>query len=211
MIDISLHGLYVITDSQLIPAPRFLDIVEQAIEGGANVVQYRDKHQTKTQCLKQASALQSLCQQYHVPLIINDDIALAKQVDAAGVHLGKEDADLISAREQLGSDVWIGISCYNQVETALQAVSNGADYVAFGSFFPSTTKPQAILADIQVLQQARRQLPMTPIIAIGGITPQNGDQLIEAGADCLAIIQGVFGQEDVRAAAQRYAQLFVHS
>lgn len=204
----TLQGLYVITDSSLIPSERFLETVEQAILGGARVIQYRDKSDNHCLRVTQAKALCELCHHYRLPLIINDDIALMQRVSADGVHLGKEDANIAYARSLLGDQVIIGVSCYNQLSLAIQAVENGASYVAFGRFFPSSTKPHAVHASLDLLRQARHSLPHCPIVAIGGITPHNGAQLIAAGADSLAVIHGIFGQSEVTQAARQYAQLF---
>ncbi len=203
----TLHGLYAITDNYLIGATEFVETVEQAILGGAQVIQYRDKSDNQTQRFEQAQALCQLCQRYQVPFIVNDDIELARQIHADGVHLGKEDIDLVTARAILGESAIIGVSCYNQFALAQRAVTFGASYVAFGRFFPSQIKPNAVGAHPDLLRQARHAFTC-PLVAIGGITPDNGAELIAAGADCLAVIQGVFGQPDVKAAAQRYAQLF---
>jgi len=200
-----MQGLYVITDSNLIPDARFIQSVEQAIIGGAKIIQYRNKR--PEQYIEQAIAIKNLCQQYQIPLIINDDIQLAKQIGADGVHLGKDDSKLAIARNVLGNKAIIGISCYNEISLAKQAISGGATYVAFGRFFNSLTKPHATPCDINVLRQARKNFTC-PIVAIGGINPNNGSTLITAGADCLAVINGVFGQPDITAAAQKYAQLF---
>ncbi|MEK7992131.1 MAG: thiamine phosphate synthase, partial [Thiotrichaceae bacterium] len=204
-----IQGLYVITDSQLIDEAHFLQTVEAALCGGAKVVQYRDKTDNQSKRVAQATGLKKICQQYAVPLIINDDIDLAQQVHADGVHLGKYDSSLLQARKQLGQQAIIGISCYNQLALAQQAVANGADYVAFGRFFNSVTKPEAIPASIDVLVQARQQLSC-PIVAIGGITPENGLALLQAGANSLAVINGVFAESTlttVQMAANRYFQL----
>jgi thiamine-phosphate pyrophosphorylase len=139
--------------------------------------------------------------------IINDDVTLAKETQADGVHLGREDAAIAQARKQLGSRAIIGVSCYNELARAEQAAAQGADYVAFGRFFPSRTKPQAVPASLDLLREAKKKLHI-PVVAIGGITPENGASLIAAGANALAVIEGVFGQADVRAAAERYASLF---
>jgi thiamine-phosphate pyrophosphorylase len=203
----SLRGLYALTDSHLIPSERLVDTVEAAIIGGAKIIQYRDKTDDDRLRLKQAHALQQLCQQYKVALLINDDVELAHQVGADGVHLGKDDMSLSKARTMLGNDAIIGVSCYNQLPLAQQAVQAGATYVAFGSFFSSQIKPNAVRATLDLLRQARQSLKC-PMVAIGGITPANGIELVKAGADCLAVIQGLFGQTNVTAAAQRYAQLF---
>jgi thiamine-phosphate pyrophosphorylase len=205
----SLHGLYAITDSTIIPPTRFVETVEQAIIGGARIIQYRDKSENHFLRLKLVQDLRQLCRQYHIPLIINDNMALAQSIGADGIHLGKHDTNVATARAVLGKDIIIGSSCYNQLSLAQQAVANGATYVAFGSFFASTLKPEAVRASLDLLREAR-QILTCPIVAIGGITPDNGADLVVAGADCLAVIQGLFGQSDVTAAAQRYAQLWYH-
>jgi thiamine-phosphate pyrophosphorylase len=201
------RGLYAVTDGQLIPAGELTARVAQAIAGGAVVIQYREKHKPRDVRQQEAAALQALCRERGVPLIINDDIELAARVGAAGVHLGQEDASIALARERLGPQAFVGISCYNRFERAREAAAAGASYVAFGRFFPSATKPGAVQAETTLLGQARAQLDV-PIVAIGGITPENAAGLIAAGADLLAVIHGVFGQPDVEAAARRYAALF---
>lgn len=202
-----LRGLYAITDNNLIPNKRFIYAVEQAIVGGAKIIQYRDNNNDRELRKNQAKALYRLCKKYKIPLIINDDVKLAQRIGANGVHIGKNDAELSTARAMLGDDAIIGVSCYNQLSLAQQAVDAGATYVAFGSFFSSRTKPQAVSCSVDVLRQARQTLNC-PLVAIGGITPDNGAELIKAGADCLAVIHGLFGQADITAAAQRFAQLF---
>ena len=202
-----LTGLYAITDNNLIPKERFIDTIEQAIIGGVKIIQYRDKSDDKKLRLEQAHALNQLCHQYQIPLIINDDVELAQQVNAQGVHLGKDDVSLSTARAALGDEAIIGVSCYNQLPLAIKAIEVGATYIAYGRFFPSRIKPNAVHANIKLLRQTRQKLNC-PLVAIGGITPDNGNELIKAGADCLAVIHGLFGQPDVKIAAQRYAQLF---
>ncbi len=200
-------GLYAIADTQYLDDAHLLPAVGEAITGGARIIQYRDKsHDTLTR-LAQAKKISALCRQHGVLFIINDDVALAKESQADGVHLGREDAALTQAREQLGPQAIIGVSCYNDLARAEAAEKQGADYVAFGRFFPSRTKPQAVQASLVLLREAKRKLHI-PVVAIGGITPENGASLIAAGADALAVIEGVFGQADVRAAAERYARLF---
>lgn len=201
------NGLYAITDTQLIPAGQLTGCVAQAIAGGASVIQYRNKQTADPARHQEAAALATLCRQHHIPLIINDDAELAAAVGASGVHLGQSDAPVQQARQQLGPRAIIGVSCYNDLERAIAAVAAGADYVAFGRFFPSHSKPDAHQADTRVLNQARQQLDR-PIVAIGGITPDNGQALLAAGANLLAVIHGVFGQPDIRAAAAQYAELF---
>lgn len=202
-----IQGLYAITDSQLISSAHFGETVMQAIQGGTRILQYRDKSSDKTQRLQQAHALAAICQRYGVIFIVNDDIQLAAQVQADGVHLGRDDAQFDEARQLLGARAIIGVSCYNCLDLAARAVQQGANYLAFGSFFKSVTKPNAVPASLALLSQARRQFNL-PIVAIGGITPENGGALLQAGADALAVIQGVFGCDDVFRAAQAYDALF---
>jgi thiamine-phosphate pyrophosphorylase len=200
-------GLYAITDSTLIPPGQLLTCVAQAIAGGATVIQYRNKLAPDHERHREAAALATLCNRHTVPLLINDDADLAAAVGASGVHLGKTDAPIRQVRQRLGPEAIIGVSCYNDLGRAIAAAQAGADYVAFGRFFPSRSKPDAVQADVPLLSHARQQLEL-PIVAIGGITPGNGQSLLAAGANLLAAIHGVFGQPDIRAAAARYADLF---
>ena len=202
-----IRGLYAIADSAYLTPEHLVARVAAAIEGGAHVVQYRDKNSAPATRLSLALALASLCRDHAVPLIINDDVQLALDSGAAGVHLGQNDSDVITARRALGDAAIIGVSCYNEWERAPHALAEGADYIAFGRFFPSRTKPNAVPADPDLLRQVRAELTL-PIVAIGGITPKNGPALITAGAHALAVIEGLWGQPDVRAAAARYAALF---
>ncbi|MCP4128762.1 MAG: thiamine phosphate synthase [Gammaproteobacteria bacterium] len=202
-----LSGLYAITDSQMGVERDLPQLVEQALKGGAKIVQYRDKSSDHNQRLADASSLLDLCQRHSACFIINDDVELAAAVAADGVHLGRDDADIDSARRRLGDQAIIGVSCYNRLDLATAAQDAGVNYVAFGRFFPSSTKPQAVQAETELLIQAKQTLHI-PIVAIGGITPENGASLIDAGADMLAVIHGLFGQSDVRAAAEQFNQQF---
>jgi thiamine-phosphate pyrophosphorylase len=197
------RGLYAITDGS---RPDLLEVVTQALAGGARLLQYRDKSDDSMRRYGEAAALRQLCDAYNVPLIINDDIALAQAVAADGVHLGREDADLAAARTVLGPDAIIGVSCYDSLPEAKKAATAGASYVAFGAFFPSPTKPLAPRASIELLRQSAAL--DVPRVAIGGITPDNAGSLVEAGADYLAVISAVFGAADVRHAAQRFTDLY---
>jgi thiamine-phosphate pyrophosphorylase len=202
------RGLYAITDTKLIhDTHQLVTAVEQTILGGAQLIQYRDKSTQRKQRRQQARALQAICGRYGIPLIINDDVELAAAIHADGVHLGKDDTSLQLARASLGDTAIIGVSCYNRLDLALQATQAGADYVAFGSFFPSSTKPAAVSADIPLLREAKQRLSV-PIVAIGGITPNNSQALVDAGADFLAVINGVFANADVRRAAQSYSAFY---
>jgi thiamine-phosphate pyrophosphorylase len=201
--------LYAVTDSEL-SGTALVQHVAQAIQGGAVMIQYRDKSTDTGQRLWQANDLQMLCQSLRVPLIINDDIELAVQCRAAGVHLGKDDASIEQARAALGTQAIVGVSCYASLPRALAAQAAGADYVAFGSFFASPTKPAAERADLELLRAAHAALQI-PITAIGGITPDSGRALVDAGADLLAVVSGVFDVPNISGAAQRYAALFAHA
>jgi thiamine-phosphate pyrophosphorylase len=200
------HGLYAITDAEF-KSEALAAQVELAIQGGARVIQYRDKSDDTAQRLAESEAILAVCRHHNIPLLINDDIELAAHIGAHGVHLGRDDAALAAARERLGESAIIGVSCYNRFELAQAAEAAGADYIAFGRFFSSGTKPQAAQAAPELLQRARAELHC-PVVAIGGITPDNGAQLIQAGADMLAVIRGVFAADDVTQAAQSLQKLF---
>jgi thiamine-phosphate pyrophosphorylase len=203
----SLRGLYAITDTALTPGDRLEAAVAAAIRGGARLVQYRDKSRDAPRREREARALVELCHGHGVPLIVNDDVELADIAGADGVHLGKDDADPAAARVRLGPRALIGVSCYDSLPRAVGATQGGADYVAFGSFHASGTKPGAVRAPMALLGEARTALSI-PVCAIGGITPDNGGELLRSGADLLAVIRGVFAETDVETAARAYARLF---
>lgn len=199
-----MRGLYAITDPTLIGGERLLPACEQALRGGARLLQYRDKDSDAMTRFRNAQALRELCHQYGALFIVNDEPILANAVKADGVHIGQSDGGVRAARELLGADAIIGVSCHGDARLAQQMANEGASYVAFGRFFPSHTKPQAPGADIAVLTTA---LPV-PKVAIGGITPDNAGQLIDAGADAIAVIHGLFASDDIEATARRFATLF---
>ena len=196
----SLRGLYAITDSALLAEGRLLPYCEAALHGGAKILQYRDKSNDAVRRLDEARALHELCQSYDARLIINDDLSLAAQL-GADLHLGQTDGSLFNARQQLGPDAIIGATCHAQLELAEQAVQQGADYIAFGRFYNSQTKPGSVLATTELLRQAQHF--HRPIVAIGGITLENGRALIEHGADMLAVIHGLFAADSAAAVEQR--------
>ncbi len=202
-----ISGLYAITPDELNTA-ELLRKVRLVLQGGVRVLQYRNKLADGELRLVQANALRKLTKEFGATFIVNDDVLLAQQVAADGVHLGSDDGGVAGAREQLGNDKIVGVSCYNRLELAHLAVQQGADYVAFGAFFSSSIKPNAPVATFQLLQHARRELSV-PIAAIGGIDLQNGKQLIEAGTDALAVISAVFGAADIQQAAQQFSTLFL--
>lgn len=204
----ALRGLYAITPDSDAAPEQLASQVARAIAGGARLIQYRYKGTDRALQQAQAAAIQRVCRAASVPLIINDDIALACTLAADGVHLGRDDADPTEARRRLGPAAIIGVSCYDDLARARVAAAAGASYVAFGSFFHSTTKPRAVRSPATLLTAARRELSV-PLVAIGGITPQNGRSLVAAGAAMLAVLSGVFAQPDIAAAARAYASLFV--
>lgn len=202
-----ISGLYAITDEELLPAGQLLNAVHRALQGGARVVQYRDKTKDSRKRLAQAEGLQHLCAGFGRPLIINDDVALAVRVGAAGVHIGREDGAVAAARTALGAGRLIGVSCYNDLDLARAAVTQGADYVAFGRVYPSATKPGDIYAPLHLIRAAAAELSC-PVVAIGGITANNAGPVIAAGATAVAVIGDLFSSGDVAAAARAIANLF---
>ncbi|BBA34709.1 thiamine-phosphate synthase [Methylocaldum marinum] len=198
-------GLYAITRENYPNEQALADAVAAAIRGGAVAVQYRAK--ASRDPLREAAKLLAVCRESGVPLIINDDVELARCVEADGVHVGKDDQSLAEARGVLGPAAIIGVSCYDSVELAVQAEANGASYAAFGRFFPSKTKPDAPCARLETLAEAKRRVSI-PIAAIGGVTPENGGLLVDAGADFLAVIEAVFGGADPEPAASDFLPLF---
>ena len=202
-----LRGLYVITDTVQFTRDALVRAVADAIAGGACIVQYRDKSNDSERRLAEASALRALTLEHDVLFLINDDLDLAEAVAADGVHLGREDGAIEEARDRLGSEAVIGASCYNSFELARDAEQAGADYVAFGSFFPSSTKPEAVPAGLELLTRAKQELSV-PVCAIGGITKETAPVLITAGGEMLAVISAVFSTTDIEAAARWFSTLW---
>ena len=203
-----LRGLYAITDSHLIPEDSFNDSIQQVLRGGARIVQYRDKSNDSKKRLTQAQALRLLCEQHNALLIINDDIELAIKSNADGVHLGKEDIPLSDARTELGKAFIIGMSCYNDIESATKAQNLGADYVAFGAVYNSPTKPDATTVSLETLKNAHSQLSI-PICAIGGINHQNAGPVVATGVDMIAVISDLFANDDIQARSEALSNLFM--
>lgn len=200
-----ISGLYAITPDEL-NTEGLLRQVRSALLGGTRLLQYRNKRADLALRVLQATALREMTREFAATLIINDDAQLAALVDADGVHLGSEDGSIGAVRALLGKAKLIGVSCYNRLDLAEQATRDGADYVAFGAFFASTVKPEAVVASLELLQQARREITL-PTVAIGGITLQNGAQLVAAGADALAVISAVFDAPDIEQAAREFSAL----
>lgn len=198
-----IRGVYAITDG---PRDDLVDVVAAALRGGVRVVQYRDKTGDATRRLDEASALNLLCRRHGVPLIVNDDVELALAIGASGVHLGEDDAEFDAARSQLGPGVIIGVSCYDDIDRAAAFAQRGADYLAFGAFFPSRSKSTTRRATPRLLHDARAF--GKPLVAIGGIDAGNARPLIDAGADAIAVISAIFAADDIEAAARQMAALF---
>ncbi len=200
-----ISGLYAVTpDSDDTAA--LIAMTRAALAGGARLVQYRNKRAGAELRCAQATALLELCNHAGALLIVNDHVDLAGEIGAHGAHIGGEDGSLESARKRLGPHRVIGVSCYREMARAEAAATGGADYIAFGSFFASSVKPGAVRAPLSLLKAAR---PLgLPVVAIGGITPDNAGSLIEAGADAVAVISALFAAPDVESAARRFSGLF---
>lgn len=201
------RGVYAITDETLLTGVLLCERVQAALEAGLSLLQYRNKHSPWTERVAQCQTIKTLCGQFQTPFLINDDVDLCLEVGADGVHLGQGDARLRSARQRLGDSAIIGITCHNNLSLARDAQEQEASYVAFGRFFPSSIKPLAPPATLDDLRQARAALRL-PIVAIGGINPENGATLIEAGADMLAVIHYLFAFPDVSARVRQLNLLF---
>lgn len=201
-----IRGLYAITPEHLRGAA-LITAVRAALAGGASVVQYRAKQVEPEIARDEASLIRAACTDFGAALVVNDDSALALEVCADAIHVGRDDASLQETRRVVGGTMMIGVSCYDRLDLAVDATQAGADYVAFGSFFPSAVKPGAVRPPVSLLSEARRRLSV-PIVAIGGITVDNAPQLIDAGADAVAVITGLFEAEDVRARAAAFLECF---
>jgi len=191
-----LKGLYAITDEKLLNENTFKNKIELALMGGTRIIQYRDKTSSKSKRLQQATQLCELCHRYQATSIINDDIELAEAVTADGVHIGRDDSSIEQARDRLGDDAIIGVSCYNDIDRAIAAEKNNADYVAFGAMFSSPTKPDAKTTDPLILADARQKINL-PVCVIGGITLQNLNQLLPHQVDMVAVISSLFASDDI--------------
>lgn len=207
-----IRGVYAITRDEPNTATLIAEVGE-ALAGGVRLVQYRNKAASRTLALEQSLALRGVTRSIGAILIVNDDVELALAISADGVHLGRNDGvdsvhcDLSAIRRRARGQFLIGLSCYNEIARARAAAAAGADYLAFGSFFPSLTKPDAIRADVSLLAEATREFSL-PIVAIGGITAENAPQLIAAGADSVAVILSLFGADDIAERAHFFSSLF---
>lgn len=202
----ALAGLYAVTPDEARTDVLVLK-VKQALAGGAVAVQYRNKAAGPQLRLEQGRALAALCAAAGAIFVVNDDVALALELDADGVHLGAEDGDLAEARRRLGRGKLLGASCYDRIELAAAAVRAGADHLAFGSVFSSPTKPDAVRAPLALFAEARRRFAL-PLVAIGGINLQNAPEAFAAGADAVAVISAVFEANDVAGRAAAFTRIY---
>ncbi|BAU58428.1 thiamine phosphate synthase [Halorhodospira halochloris] len=192
---VEITGLYAVTS----PRRDLYQASARALRGGVSILQYRDKGGDTAQQLDEAGQLSELCEQSGALFIVNDDVELAAQVGAGGVHLGRDDGSLAAARSKLGQDAVIGVSCYNEIERVRHAAAAGADYVAVGSVFPSPTKPHAARASLEMLATARSTAQL-PVVAIGGIGRDNIASVAAAGADAAALVSAIFAADDIESA-----------
>lgn len=206
MLSNNIIGLYAITPDSF-DTDSLVEMVHKALKGGAKLIQYRNKSAGVLLRRKQVCRLLCLCKDYNVPLIINDYLDLAVEIDADGVHLGQGDVSILQARRSLGDKKIIGISCYNEIDLAVKAEKQGANYVAFGAFYPSVTKPKAVTASLELLRMAKQQLHV-PIVTIGGITVTNAHVLVRCGSSAIAVSNALFGNQDIQLTAKSFAELF---
>ena len=202
-----LRGLYAITDTKLIPRQRFIETVEAAVRGGATMVQLREKETPREEIIQLGREVLAVTRRHGALLIINDHPSVAQEIGADGAHVGRDDPSVAEARALLGPQAIIGASCYGDVARAVTAEQDGADYVAFGTPFPSPTKTKRTDLSLAIFRQVKHHVKV-PVFAIGGITIDNVQQVIDAGADGIAVVSGVFGAADVEAAARALAQRF---
>lgn len=205
-----IEGLYAITPD-VSHTDELLDKVEKALRGGVALLQYRNKSASIELLRKQVQALLRLCRKYAVPLIVNDHWDLVLEIGVDGIHLGQEDLASQAVTKQFAEyDKIVGVSCYNCVALALQAQAMGASYVAFGAFYPSTTKPNAVKADIGLIQQAKQSGVTIPIVGIGGIRLNNAATVIQSGCSAIAVSDDLFNAPDIEARARQFQQLFAN-
>lgn len=203
----ALSGLYAVTDKKLIPRDLFVETVEKALRGGANLIQLREKNTDTEDLIKLGKSLIQITKRYNVPLIINDSPDVAMVIGADGVHLGEGDCSIEHARSVLGESAIIGVSCYGRIERGIDAEKRGADYVAFGTPYNTPTKPGRTPTPLEVLREAVEKIKTIPIFAIGGITVENAAPILETGVDGIAAITSIFGSDDPEKAARELSSL----
>jgi len=204
----TINGLYIITDKKLIPRENFTEIVEQAIRGGAGIVQLREKQINIKEIHELGTNLLKITKKYDVPLIINDYVDIACEIGADGVHLGENDPDIKFARRKLGENKIIGVSCYNDLERGQYAVENGADYIVFGTPYYTPTKPEREPTSLETLIEAKKKFADTTVFAIGGISENNAKEILETGVDGIAAITSIFGNGSPEENAKKLSVFF---
>lgn len=202
-----MKGLYIVTPDWDDTA-KMIDVTEKALKGGAEIVQYRHKTAGPELRLEQASALQKLCRRYGKPFIINDYVDLCLELDTDGIHVGGADAPVKQVRAAVGPDKIVGASCYGDIELARKATRDGASYVAFGGFYPSRVKKYPVTTPQRIVSDWKQEMPLMPVCVIGGMNAENATPLVGVGADMVAVVSGVYFQEDPEMAAQEFMALF---
>ena len=203
------NGLYAITDPRLLSSKKLITSVESALRGGASVIQYRDKTASHIERVKNAKSLLDLCTDYQAKFIINDDLELCQRINADGLHLGKSDGDIAQARNKLGDAKILGVTCHSDLFYAQHCILQGVDYCAFGRIFPSKTKPSAPYCPQEKLKLAAKL--SRPSVAIGGITIDNVHNIVATNIHSIAVIHGLFGQQDIEATARIFSSFFKSS
>lgn len=201
--------LYAVTDRSWLNGDTLTYQVKQALEGGVTFVQLREKNLDEEAFYQEALEIQALCKQYQVPFVINDNVALAKKINADGVHVGQSDMEALDVRKLLGDDKIIGVSAQT-VEQAVLAEKHGADYLGVGAVFPTGSKEDAVEVSQETLK-AICQAVRIPVIAIGGITKENVKELKKTGICGIAVISAIFGQEDIQTATVLLKENLIHS
>ena len=204
---LKLSGLYPVSDPSLISYEELSFALELMFHNGVTVFQLREKSKDKSLILQTCEHIRSLCDEYGALFIVDDDVEFALKVGADGVHIGKDDMSIEGARIALGSDKIIGVSCYGDIDRAIDMQKRGADYVAFGAFYPSSTKPNAPVVDKRVLMNAKELLDV-PVCAIGGITDMNASELLGVGADMVAVVSDLWRADDLRTKIENYRKIF---
>lgn len=202
-----LNGLYLITDRNLIDPRHFSEVVDSALSGGGNILQLRHKDSSAKEVIRIGRSLLEITGKHNVPLIVNDSPEIAVEIGADGVHLGEGDADIGYARNLLGKDAIIGVSCYNRIERGLEAAESGADYLTFGTPYSTPTKPGREPTCFETLREAKKKIREIPVFAIGGIDTSNAREVLDTGVDGIAVITSVFGSDDPGNAAEMLASL----
>lgn len=202
-----LKGLYIVTPDWDDTA-KLVEVTEKALKGGAELVQYRHKTASPEQRREQAKALQAVCKRYGKPFIINDFVDLAIELDADGVHVGESDEAVAAVRAKVGPNKIVGASCYGDMNLVRKAHEAGANYIAFGGFYPSRIKKYPVTTELDIVKQMKKEMPGLPSVAIGGITLENAVPLVERGVDMISVISSVYFADDPEAAARAFAKMY---